>query len=135
MLDATGHGPNCAYAGDPRAACDCGGPKRRMNITPANMGDEAPSAFNPALERKITTISQQLAANKESAIRLAADAAFGEGCWNKALIVAGMGHDGKEIYAFAGKAFMEWHGVQFESVQDGDSFKVTAVQRWKRLEL
>lgn len=132
MLDATGHDTNCAYAADPRAKCDCGGRKPRMNI-PANMGTEAPGAMPGTLERKITSIGQQLAANKESAIMMAADAAFGAGGWRREAIAASIQIDGREVYSHGGTPFMEWLAVKFESVQDGDSFKVTAVQSWKRL--
>jgi len=132
MLDATGHDTNCAYAADPRSACDCGGRKPRIT-TPVNMGTEAPGAFAPALERKITSIGQQLAANKEAAITMAADAAFGRGNWRKEGISASIEIDGREMYSHGGVKFMEWCPVKFESVLDGDSFKVTAVQSWKRL--
>lgn len=132
MLDATGHDANCAYAADPRAKCNCGGRKPRMNMVAANMGQSAPDVFN-AIERKITSIGQQLAANKEAAIILSADSAFGKDGWRRESISAAIYPSGLEIYSHAGIPFMEWEGMKFESKQDGDSFRVTAVQNWKKL--
>lgn len=142
MLDASGHDVNCAFAADPRSPCDCGGKKRgdmRNHFTAGNddsglaaMAGDMPQAA--AMERKISTVQQQLAANKDKAIALAADAAFGAGKWNKAGMRGAIHPGGREVYSYLGRDFIELAPVEFTNEQAGETFTITAVQKWKILE-
>lgn len=136
MLDASGHDDNCSYAADPRHACDCGGLKKkpvRPSFATANSDSAlaAMAGLMPVTEPQ--TIGMQLHANKSAAIIIAADETFGAGAWAITDIQGRIGPGRVEILSFKGRDFVEIYPVEFESAREGNSFKITAVQRWKRL--
>lgn len=99
----------------------------------AAAGDMPKETVN-ILDRKVQTLGQQVMANKERAITLVADEVFGAGEWCRDKVRGSIYPGGREIYHYDGKQFIELAPVQFESVQDGDSHRITAVQAWKKLE-
>lgn len=86
------------------------------------------------LDRKVQTLGQQVMANKERAIKMVADEVFGAGEWSRDKVCGALYPGGREVYSFAQIEFIALDPVKFESVQDGDSFKITATQSWRKLE-
>lgn len=86
------------------------------------------------LDRKVKTLGQQVAMNKEAAISRAADAVFGQGAWDRALMRGAIYAGGREVYSHKGVDFVELDPVDFTNAEDDQSFVITAVQRWRVLE-
>lgn len=143
MFDATGHGANCAYAADPRNKCDCGGKKKtdmRNHFAPGNddsglaaMAGDMPQQV-VALERKISTVQQQLAANKDRAITMMADATFGAGNWKREGLRGAIHPGGREVYSYQGRAFIEFLPVDFQAREFEDRFETHVIQQWQKPE-
>ena len=72
--------------------------------------------------------------NKEAAITRAADAVFGAGAWDRAKMRGAIYAGGREVYSHGGVDFVELDPVDFTNAEDGDSFVITAVQRWRKLD-
>ena len=87
-----------------------------------------------ALDRKVKTLGQQVAVNKEAAISRAADKAFGAGAWDRAKVRGAIYAGGREVYSHAGVEFVEIDPVTFTSVEDDDGFIITARQGWRMME-
>lgn len=143
MFDATGHGPNCAYAADPRNKCDCGGKKKtdmRNHFSAPGNDDSALAAMAGDMPQRVTmdnrvkTVQQQLAANKERAITMMADAMFGAGQWNRQGMRGAIHQDGREVYSFQGRAFIEFLPVDFAANEFEDRFETHVIQQWQKPE-
>lgn len=139
MFNADGHDQNCAIANDPRNACDCGGVTRqRAEYKPLNfdIADAMSNALGdmPRLAENITTVSQQVLANKDKMIRAAADKAFGVGNWEDKNMVASRQADGREIYSHAGKLFVELSAVKFDTVEQDDGYVIAVKQSYRMVE-
>lgn len=144
MFDADGHDVNCAYAGDPRLKCDCGGAKKAKPIVPVNVMPHNDNSGLAALagdiprmdmiEAKAKTLSQQVLVNKGHIIRAAGEAVIEGFIYDPSKISAVRSPDGRERYSYAGREFVEIQPLEFESTRDGNEYKITAHQRWVTIE-
>ncbi len=94
--------------------------------------------FNPPSAEKVgrtmahtsaRTLQNQMAANKEQMIV----ESLPDGA-EMHTVRGEIHHGGREVYSIGGVPFLEIFPVEFDSVRDGDSFKIKAVQRWRKLE-
>lgn len=142
FLDAAGHDANCAFAGDPRAKCTCGGKKAKPAYKPLNLAndDSGLAALAGDLPRadmvaeKAATLQQQVMVNKNKILDDAL-VALDIPRDDRVHVTATRQADGSEIYAYKGKNFLIIHPLVFDSALDGDAYKITARQSWNRLDL
>lgn len=99
----------------------------------AAMAGDMPETVN-VLDRPVKTLGQQVMANKERAITMVADELFGAGQWKREAIRGHIYQNGREVYQFRGVEFIELSPLEFSSEQKGESFHITATQRWRKLE-